>query len=560
MNIQKTKYKIRNKYPDIWEQVKRVQWYFKLNVPRFYPQILKDLPHIRNNENEKKGTGQKILFFAVRQDYLHIAWELLLAKALKLRDVSVDYIACDGFIRNCCNERWYPELKEYVCKRCHVFSKKFYEFAKFDVNWLSSFSTPDEITNANRILDKLDFSDYRLFSYDGLPLGELVRPSVCHFCRIEEDIELFGNNDPVVRRIYRDFLHGAIMMTHICKRILSKHAPDVIVMINGIFMSERIMFETAKREGKRTVIIESGLLPDTMIFLHDNYIDYRMVEGWEKFKSQTLTMQEEKKLDDYIFLRKSGGGHTGNYWNNLKADKEKILEELSLKGYKKIVVLFPNVTWDSACYGLHIMFNSLKEWVLKTIEFFEKHPDHCLIIRSHPADMTWPQALRDSIYTWLKEIYKNGLPENVRLIPPDSSISSYTLMDMADFGLFYTSTTGLEMALGNKPVVVVAKVHYWNRGFTNDPVTIEEYFSIISKLLTCDNRRYPSFTNIAMARHYAYFIFFKASFYLKYIDSNGYRMTPEFRFSSYDELLPGNDPVLDMICNGIATGEPFYKN
>ena len=55
----------------------------------------------------------------------------------------------------------------------------------------------------------------------------------------------------------------------------------------------------------------------------------------------------------------------------------------------------------------------------------------------------------------------------------------YELMESADFGLVYTSTTGLEMALRGKPVIVAGQTHYRDRGFTVDVSNREEFVAAI---------------------------------------------------------------------------------
>ena len=62
-------------------------------------------------------------------------------------------------------------------------------------------------------------------------------------------------------------------------------------------------------------------------------------------------------------------------------------------------------------------------------------------------------------------------------------MNTYDLMDMADLGLVYTTTVGLEMAMRGIPVVVAGKTHYRNRGFTQDPHTWVEYFKTLNKNL-----------------------------------------------------------------------------
>ncbi|MBI5206753.1 MAG: hypothetical protein HY934_03080 [Candidatus Firestonebacteria bacterium] len=547
MNVLLKKRKIRNKYPILWEFFKELKWYLKIIIPNSHPFLItKPLKTSPKKIKDKK----KILFFAVRQDPHHIACEFTLAQALKIRGHEIVYIACDGLIRNICNERCYPKLRKYVCKRCHLFTKKFYSLVDFKVNWLSKYDSK-EIENIN--IDNLDFNSYKNFEYQELPIGELVRPSICHFCRVE-NIELVGADEPIVRKIYKNFIIGAIKIKHICENILSEYSPDIIIMINGLFASERIMYELSKRKNIKNIIIESGLRPNTLFVLHNNYIDYGKAEGWENRKLISLTKVQEEKLEEYMLQRRKGSGQAIDYWETLNDDKDKIRNRFELIKYKKIIVLFPNVTWDSALFGLKIFFDTLKDWISKTILYFNQHPELCLIIRNHPADIAFECAMRDSIYSCLSSVYENKLSENIKIIPPDDQISSYALMEMSDLGLVYASTTGLEMALIGKPVIVVGKVHYWNKGFTLDPATEDDYYVHLNQILLKEEKMD---INFELAKRYAYFIFFEASLELKLIDTNNFREIPKLKFSSYEDLLPGKDIELDAICDGILEGKPF---
>lgn len=548
---------IRHKYHNLWDVVYAVKCRLIWMVPVLHPQIFKTLKKLSTEKLDNiQIDGKRVLFFAVRQDRVHIAWKFIIAQALKLRGNQVDYVGCDGLIRNSCNERWYPGLNKNVCQSCSSYAKQFYEQAKFNVDWLSNYSDHNDISEANKQLDNLHFNDYRSFTYNGLPIGELVRPSVCHFTRTE-NIEAHGKNDYVIRNIYKNFLIGSIIMTKVCNRILDKYTPDIIVMINGLFMSERVMLELSKIRTIKSIVIESGLRPDTICLINDHYIDYSKVDGWEEKSSTCLTEAQEACLDRYIDSRRAGSGQTVDYWTDSLKDKDSIREQLNLKGFKKIVLLFPNITWDSALYGLDVMFHTLHEWINKTISYFEKHPSDCLIIRTHPAEKTWQGAMRDSIYTWINESYPKGLPDNIKVIAPDDPISSYSLMELADFGLVFSSTAGLEMTLLGKPVVVVGRVHFWGRGFTIDPVTEQDYYYTLDRLLGSNNVDRND-TNLTLARRYTYFIFYEASFPIKFIYTNNYRISPpELHLNTYKELLYGNDEALDVICDGIVNDKPF---
>ena len=54
-------------------------------------------------------------------------------------------------------------------------------------------------------------------------------------------------------------------------------------------------------------------------------------------------------------------------------------------------------------------------------------------------------------------------------------------MKITDVGLVYTSTTGLEMALENKPVILAASAHYSNLNLVYEPKDIKEYYSLMKK-------------------------------------------------------------------------------
>ena len=45
-------------------------------------------------------------------------------------------------------------------------------------------------------------------------------------------------------------------------------------------------------------------------------------------------------------------------------------------------------------------------------------------------------------------------------------VNTYDLFEIADLGLVYTTTVGLEMAMSGVPVIVVGKTHYRGKGFT----------------------------------------------------------------------------------------------
>jgi capsule polysaccharide export protein KpsC/LpsZ len=101
------------------------------------------------------------------------------------------------------------------------------------------------------------------------------------------------------------------------------------------------------------------------------------------------------------------------------------------------------------------------------------------------------------------------LPEHIHLVPADAKINTYDIVEIADLGLVYTTTAGMEMAMSGVPVIVVGNTHYRGKGFTLDPATWEEYFETLGKVLGQPQQfRLPK-EQVERAWQYAYQFFFE---------------------------------------------------
>src|SRR6202041_926202 len=94
------------------------------------------------------------------------------------------------------------------------------------------------------------------------------------------------------------------------------------------------------------------------------------------------------------------------------------------------------------------------------VRLMKSRPDDRLIVRIHPAEHHIPgRRSREMLGRFIRQEIPN-LPLNVAVVPADDPTDSYALMKQADIGLVYTSTTGMELALQGKPVVVAGDAHY----------------------------------------------------------------------------------------------------
>jgi hypothetical protein len=154
---------------------------------------------------------------------------------------------------------------------------------------------------------------------------------------------------------------------------------------------------------------------------------------------------------------------------------------LGLQVDKPVILVCPNVPFDAMFYSLRDRnFRAMWEWLVKTVEYLSRRTDCQVIIRSHPAEVLL--GSEENTSNLIREFFP-VLPFHIRILGPEAPLNTYSIMDIADLGIVYASTTGLEMAMRGIPVICAVKSHYNAKGFTLDPNTPEEYFSLIDDVL-----------------------------------------------------------------------------
>jgi hypothetical protein len=219
--------------------------------------------------------------------------------------------------------------------------------------------------------------------------------------------------------------------------------------------------------------------------------------------------------------------------------------------------MYTHLPWDAAIQGVSRMFEDQYEWVAETIEQFESMEDKQLVIKVHPAEKL--RGTKQGV-TDVLEPYFEDLPQNVRVLEPDTDVDPYELIKTSDVVLVYTSTVGMEATYFGTPVVTAADSHYAKKGFTYDPETKEEYAKILRKqpealeLQEKENK---------LGKRYMYNYFVERPTEFDLIKQAPYDSEEHIanKLNSVENLRPGENRVLDDICRAIIenTSYPYTK-
>jgi hypothetical protein len=471
----------------------------------------------------------------------HVQWEGMIAQALRLRGADVRFITCGGGLEICDRSNVWeaPPMPCSTCTRYVEGSVDAHGFERIALRagW--------EEGDGGRWLepDSTSGSDLAELEELGLPLGRLVD--------IPSKWFLMGTqvgDDPIGPLTVRRFLRSARLVARGLEKALDELRPDVVLLLNGLFFFEAICWELCLRRGIEVVSYERGFIKETLVFRRGApacLLD--ISEAWERWQDIPLTPEEDTQLDAYLEDREHGKRTIDQFWGDARFHSVERLRP------GRLVTLFTNLTWDSAVIGQELAFASIQDWLAAAIEAFADRPEDELIVRIHPAEAKLPgKQTREPIRAFVTARFPR-LPPNVRIVDATDPTSSYPMMLASDVGLVFTSTTGLELALRGKPVIVAGRTHYREKGFTVDVSTPEEFLAALDKSLADPDALAP---DVERARRYAYLFFFRAPVASPGVEEHVLGLA-RLTVGDLNDLAPGHNASVDRICDGILGRHDF---
>ena len=484
------------------------------------------------------GDGPRVLFLTPRSWAAHVQWDAMVGRALAARGATVSYLTCGGG-RTVCDRVHVYEGPPMPCRSCTG-----YTHAALDAHghhWEPLHGTGSS-EPAWPELDGMSLGELEQVSWRGLPLGELVGiPARWYLCNTNL------GDDPLAPITVRRFLRSAAAIADEIDAALGRHRPDIVVMLNGLFLFEQIGRELCTRAGIDVVTYERGYVSGTVFFHRgDTASRYDTSALWPQFRDRALTPEEDTQLDAYLAGRRTGQGMVNSFWPAPRFDAPD-------PGF---AVMFTNVMWDTAVQARDRCFDSPHEWILETVRWFIERPERRLVVRVHPAEIRLANAQSREGVADLISRAQPSLPANIRIVPPDDPTSSYPLMEAADVALVYTSTAGLEAVINGTPCIAAGATQFGNKGFTVDPPDRTSYFVALDSLLA-DPVLPPA--EVELARRYAHFFFFKAA-----VRTDRWAWEPLSGLARITDdrsvVTPGGDRGLDVIADGILERRPFVSD
>lgn len=488
------------------------------------------------------------------------AIELILAHALHIRGHSVALMACHRALPACVidplgNHRGAlsPEIKRAfthgagACVHCTAGFSALARHSSVPFLPMSRHADVDDLAVAEREVAALAPSAYRAHHHDGVHVGEHAFAAA---------IRATGRgtleNTSLHNEIFRRQLVAAIVCARVAHRTMETLKPGQIGLTHGIYVDHGTIAEVARVRGiPVTVYVRPYRQSTVMLCRGETYHRALVSEPNSLWEDHPIGIEEKNRLLDYVFSRRRGTQDSVNYHPNPIEGQARIRELLGLDPAKPIVTAYTNVMWDAQLYHASSAFPDMLAWLFATIDHFAARPDRQLVIRVHPAEV---KAVKKSLQPVVQEIaFRYGkLPDNIKVVSPESDVSSYDLAEMSSANVIYGTKMGLEMALMRRPVIVAGESFVRGKGFTHDASTPAEYLRLLDEAVTLPPM---DDANYERALRYGHHFYYRRQIDLPFFTEKNRRVL--LTMSDLSDLLPGRNPNLDAICSAFATGEEF---
>lgn len=490
---------------------------------------------------------------------IHSSRQVTILQALRLRGCSVSYITCDAAFSDCDITQQATGAtstrQSNTCLTCQSSVAARLATWNMPYRWLGRWLYPEDEAEAGKWVLDLSAHERPSARYKDWKIGEWVKSSVhTHFRVNSLDME-----NEEIAATYGSYLFSGLLACKALSRLMDEEKPDAQLLFNGRMSTTRIALELAKQRGIRTICEERcPVVGRIRLFDNANCLSVDDTDAlWDSWKDIPLSGEEIEELSAFLEKRWQGRLKDVAVFSQGMQSSSEALSQLGLSPDRPIWVLFTSSMDETIDKPRKEgLFPSHQEWVEATVEYVRNKPEIQLAIRVHP-NAGGKRALGRNAQD--EEYYANlaqRVPDNVQVIQGDNPVSSYTLAAVADVGLVWYSTIGLEMAAMGKSVVRAGRSWLAYADFMHSALQAQDYASLLDDMRNISAQG-PNLESAARAWRFAYVWYYRQSIPFPLVRQPEWYVG-EPAYENVEELQPGRDPELDRICDIFMNGKPLY--
>ncbi|MCB0307865.1 MAG: hypothetical protein KDD48_00720 [Bdellovibrionales bacterium] len=394
----------------------------------------------------------------------HQEHELVLAHMLRRYGADVSFLSCDRLLKDDC----FPTLSCRDCASRTAFQKVVWP--ELSIDWINNYSDEKAIQPHIEAIDKIASKHLRNYEFLGRPLGKWCESTL--FTRYK--VTHIDIGDSIKEKAYRALIRNAGIVLVALNNFFDKHSPDILVTFNGRFYLQRVAIEESKRRNIKFICHDRGSRPQTIDLRSNGHINeyHELRDYWNQNKSRPLSKDAIVFIRRLMKNRRSGGGIISKSYSPSASHTSGIREQLNLDNNPIALAFLSSRDEVAGLEGFDELFSSQIDWLRQIIQYARTRLDINFVIRAHPNLGKNPYCNADEYFlSVLQELrIETKHCNNIRIVLPTDSVSTYELMDSAIWGLSYASFAGLEMACLGKPVSIFRNCMYYGLDFVDSYV------------------------------------------------------------------------------------------
>ena len=406
----------------------------------------------------------KILIYMPFCDWVpHLATDLEIAVRHINEGDEVHIIQCSGDLPSCEPNPNHFKLRCNSCK------------SKRDKG-LAIINLPEQNRHElalNKFVRELDLPEFlsiqelKVFEIDNVDVGMTVTSTL---------ISMVRESNPDLKN-FQNFIHENISLSIAVYGAIKHHIeeikPDIFYLFNGRFAALRPALRAAQHLGIKTFVHDRGGVLQRYILIEDTHpldIEYQkdqIEQHWNDGRPDT----EKKELARQWFSNRRRGEDQG--WHSFTRSQKKGHLPHGFDPLKKNIAIYISSEDE---------FESIEGWqnpiyknqtiAINNIINADTDEDIRFYLRIHPN----LKGLDNTQTRELSEVRS----ANLTVIPADSKIDSYELMDACEKVITFGSTMGIESVFWEKPSILAGRSFYEDLGGCYIPKDHDELIDLIT--------------------------------------------------------------------------------
>ncbi len=418
-------------------------------------------------------------------------------------------------------EAWMMKAFQMAGFRTVVLGNRRYDFMRY--GWLAGndtvlvaedFDSEGDPAWCDAQLPRLKtVNDWLKLQYEHVHVGRFAVASTLRRLKVGK----IDFADAGITSTMRELLGYSVRLARASQRIVDAVQPDCVLVMDRGYSGHGEMFDVALDSGIDTIAWTTGYKSNRLLVKRYHSGNERAhplcpsVDSWREicalpWKPEFGRAVREELFDCYQTQDWFSVGGTQFDKQILSADATR--EKLGLTTDQKVAVVFPHILWDGSFFWGEDLFEHYTQWLIETIRAAAANPRLQWVVKLHPAHLVKAKQSNDTRRPAELDVLEEAigaLPPHVKLIHPDTDLSTYSMFQIADYVVTVRGTVGIEAAVFGVPVVTAGTGRYDRRGFTLDSTSRAEY---LEKLATLET--FPRLTaeQVELAERFAYEVLF----------------------------------------------------